>query len=154
MTPPSERTDATEEILELQQNWETFHETCDISLIEPHLADDVVYLPPEGPPIVGKETILERYSRPYDGSLDLSYNSQEINSDGGLAVNYHQVSGTRNDSEEAMIELKALDVFLRDFSGKWKLRWSIWNGWYHWNCRENPKTADPVDSYSRRDYRF
>ena len=127
MTRPNEREDADDEIVELQQNWETFHDTCDLSLIEPHLADDVVYLPPEGPPIVGKETILDRYYRPYDGSLDLSYESREISSDGELAVNYHRVSGTRNESAEATIALKALDVFHRDSAGNWKLRWSIWN---------------------------
>ena len=127
MARPNEGADAAEEVLELQQNWETFHETCDVSLIEPHLADDVVYLPPEGPPIVGKETILDRYYRAYDGSLDLTYESREIGSDGELAVNYHRVSGTRNDGEEATIELKGLDVFQRDSAGNWKLRWSIWN---------------------------
>lgn len=127
MTRANERVDEADEILELQQNWETFHETCDISLIEPHLADDVVYLPPDGPPIVGKETILDRYYRPYDGSLDLTYESQEIRSDGDLAVNHHRVSGARKASEEATINLKALDVFQRDSVGNWELRWSIWN---------------------------
>lgn len=127
MSRPNDQADTSDEIVELQQNWETFHETCDVSLIEPHLADDVVYLPPDGSPIVGKETILDRFYRPYDGSLDLSYESQEISSDGELAVNYHRVSGTRKDRKEATIDLKALDVFYRDSAGNWKLRWSIWN---------------------------
>lgn len=117
--------EATEEILQLQQNWETFHDNGDLSLIEPHLASDVVYLPPGGDPIVGKEAILDRYYREYDGTLDLAYESQEIRSDGELAVNYHRVVGTHKDGTS--IDLKALDVFQRESSGEWKLRWSIWN---------------------------
>lgn len=115
-----------QQILQLQQNWETVHDTCDLSLIEPHLASDEVYLPPGGAPVVGKESILDRYYRAYDGNLDLSWESQEIRSDEELAVNYHQVEGTRTD-DETPIKLKALDVFQRDSAGEWKLRWSIWN---------------------------
>jgi ketosteroid isomerase-like protein len=118
--------EVTEQILQLQQNWETFHDSCDLSLIEPHIASDVVYLPPGGDPIVGKEAILDRYYRAYEGTLDLTYESQEIRSDGELAVNYHRVEGTHKD-EETPINLKALDIFQRDSAGDWNLRWSIWN---------------------------
>lgn len=127
MAPPTEGTDAADDIADLQDQWEMFHDTCDLSLIEPYLADDVVYLPPEGAPIVGKESILDRYYRAYDGGLDLCYESQEIWVEGDLAVNYHHVSGTRRDGEKPSIHLKALDVFHRNSAGDWKLRWSIWN---------------------------
>lgn len=116
-----------ERILQLQQNWETFHDTCDVSLIEPHLADDVVYLPPGSAPVVGKEAILERYYRPYDGSLDIQYESEEVVVDGGLAVNYHRVTGTQQGESETEIRLKAIDVFHRHGDDVWKLQFTIWN---------------------------
>lgn len=116
-----------ERILQLQQNWETFHDTCDVSLIEPHLADDVVYLPPGSTPVVGKEAILERYYRPYDGTLDIEYESEQVVVEGALAINYHRVTGTRLGEHENEIRLKAIDVFHRDGEDDWKLRFTIWN---------------------------
>lgn len=120
-------TQDAERIRQLQQDWETFHDTGDVSLIEPHLADDVVYLPPGAAPVVGKEAILERYYRPYERTLDLAYESEEVVVEGDLAVNYHRVEGTRRGEPDSEIRLKAIDVFQRDVDDDWKLRFTIWN---------------------------
>lgn len=122
-----DESEAIEELSKRQANWETFHETCDVSLIEQHLAENVVYLPPGKAPIAGKQAILEQYYIPYQGNLDLEYESEEIVVSGDLAVNYHHVRGTRHDEGDSPVRLKALDVFQRDSDGEWKLRWSIWN---------------------------
>lgn len=92
------------------------------------MAPDVIIMPPDRHPIVGKEEI-RRLARDYHTTFELSYalDYDEVETAGNLGFARATVTGTRTSRSRGGVEqvnLKNLWIFKKQADGKWKF-WRI-----------------------------
>lgn len=111
--------------------FEEFDNTGDGDVLAPHLADDVVFMPPGSSPVQGKDEIVERYLEPFPEDMyEIEQQSEQLLVGDELAVNRASVVGHKDptdggDKEE--VNHKGLDVLRREPDGSWKVVISMWN---------------------------
>lgn len=119
-------------IEQIRQAFARFDTTGEVDVLAPHLADDVVFMPPERSPITGAdavETYLDEFpAETYEFDVDQPSEQLLVGTD--LAVNQASVTGTKTpvDGEDSeRVSHKGVDVFRKDPDGSWKVVISIWN---------------------------
>lgn len=116
-------TEDEQRLAELYDAWTYFDDTGDESAILPILADDVVVLPPDHDPIIGKEAAKDWYVRvdPSDG--EWSSRNREIVLGSDLAVNWLTTDGEFQGED---IQYQGMAIYEKR-DNEWKLRFDIWN---------------------------
>lgn len=95
------------------------------------MADDVVYVPPGEPPIVGKESLRRFLSEAYDAmdpNITMSPDDLEVAAD--RAIERGTVTGTlvAPESDEVIpVDFTYLYVYRLEAHGSWVLAWDIYN---------------------------
>ena len=103
---------------------------ADLRAVESLYAEDAVWLPPTGPVVEGRQTIVERYRNSF-ATVRLHYTFVEIehHTDGDWAFSRGTTEGTVTPiagGEPRKINDKYL-MILRRASGKWKIARLMWS---------------------------
>jgi len=122
---------AAEEIRHLIKEWVEASNAGDIDKIMSLVTDDCVMIPPNAPPLIGKDAIRKDYQESFD-----LYSSQ-----GDETIAEFRVSGdfafsrgtwTHSQTPKAGGESKKtngsfLDIYQKQPDGSWKLFWNAWS---------------------------
>lgn len=102
----------------------------DVEGILETFSDDVVIVPPEAPPVRGKDAsraFLGEFLSAFDVELELT--SEEIVVDSDLAYDWGTASGTvtPEGGEPEAVENSYLIIYRREADGAWRQRKHVWN---------------------------
>lgn len=119
--------DDRERLEQIIAAWEQYDRTFDVSDIAEYLADDIILMVPETPPITGKEAVLDYLDRPEEEAHPTTEQwAENIYVSGNLAViSVRATFGDQGNGLEAG-GIKGLDVCRRDVEG-WRQLISIYN---------------------------
>lgn len=93
-------------------------------------SSDIVFVPPESPPVEGKEAAREFLGGFLEAfSVDLDLSSHGVVVDGDLAYDWGSVSGTMtpDGGDTQSVSNTYLIVFERDDGGSWLQSKHVWN---------------------------
>lgn len=128
VTPSAEEREQFEQITAA---WQEYDRTFAVSTVADYLAEEVLFVPPGGSTVEGKEAALDYLDRPEeDASRDLDQWVENIFVSGDLAVVHVVVDGTvvpDEGEEPAEMSHTGLDVYRRDEGGTWKQIIAMWN---------------------------
>ncbi len=103
----------------------------DVSTLLAEFTDDVVYLPPGHPPVLGKAA-LEAFARPfyeqYDAEIEAT--AEEVVVVGAWAFEWGVLTGTARPlagGEAMQLDVKYLYVYERQPDGSWRFAYDIYN---------------------------
>ena len=119
-----------ERLTELRDKYEQAENAGDVDTIMDLCSDDIVFMPPEAPPVSGPEavrTFFEEFLDAFEVSIEL--NRDAISVDDALAYEWGTVSGsaTGPDGQSQTINNTYLITYERDADGSWKQSKNIWN---------------------------
>ena len=122
--------DEVRRLTELRNNYERAENAGDVDGIMNTCSDDVVFMPPEAPPVSGGDAVrafFEEFLAAFDASIELS--REYITVDGDVAYEWGTVSGsaTGPDGQSESVNNTYLIVYERDQDGTWKQSKNIWN---------------------------
>lgn len=119
-----------EAIESVRQEYAESENAGDVEGILATCAEDVVFIPPESPPVRGKDAAREFLGGFLDAfSVDLDLQSEGIIVDGDLAYDWGTVSGTMtpDGGETQTLSNSYLIVFERGADGSWVQSKHVWN---------------------------
>lgn len=122
---------AVERIAAVREEYIQAENAGDVEGILRTCKEDIVFIPPESPPVEGKEAageFLGGFLEAFSVDLDLSSNGVVV--DGDLAYDWGTVSGTMtpDGGESQAVSNSYLIVFERDDTGSWRQSKHVWNG--------------------------
>ena len=105
---------------------------ADIETIAAGFTEDAFLIPDEGPPIRGRDAIVEAYRESFaEGPRKVTAETVEIGADGDLAylVGLYRLFEGLADDAPILDQGKVVDVFRREAGGRWKKHVVIYNGY-------------------------
>lgn len=131
MADSESHADAVEQITQIRQAFERAENAGDSSVIDEHCTEDVVAIPPEQPPAVGREAgkqALDALFAAFD--VEVEYTSEEVVVGENLA--FERLSATethtpKDGGEPIEHSADSLWVYRRLPDGEWKQSHAIWN---------------------------
>ena len=103
---------------------------CDLQTVLSGMTEDVVYMPPGQPAILGKKN-LEDYLRPIyeQAKAEISMTSEEIEVTGEWAFELGTIGGQLRLGDGPAISMngKYLYIYKREHDGSWKIARDIYN---------------------------
>ena len=109
---------------------------------------DLVVMPPNEPPIVGKAALRSWFLRVTDQfSIDPDFSVEEIKTSGDWAFerfSFRRTTTPAGGGEPATVQGKGVHVFRRQSDGSWKISRDIWNS------DEAPDAGDQLDAGGMR----
>lgn len=127
----SNTADAVQQIATVREEYVEAENAGDVEGILATCAEDVVFIPPESPPVRGKDAAREFLGGFLDAfSVDLDLESESIVVDGDLGYDWGTVSGTMQPKggDTQSLSNSYLIVFERDVDGSWLQSKHVWNG--------------------------
>ena len=130
MAPNSSEADVAQ-ITELRDAYVEAENAGDVDGILSTCGHDIVFMPPEGPPVRGIEAsreFLTEFLDAFDITIELS--RDEIAVEGDLAYEWGTVSGTLTtpDADSQPVNNTYLIVYQRASDGSWLQSKHVWNG--------------------------
>lgn len=122
--------DDVDRITELRDEYVEAENAGDVDGILDTCGDDIVFMPPEAPPVRGIEAareFLAEFLDAFDITIELS--RDEITVEGDLAYEWGTVSGTLSspDADSQPVSNTYLIVYQRGPEGAWAQSKHIWN---------------------------
>lgn len=126
----SDSSDAVDRITELRDAYVQAENAGDVEGILDTCGEDIVFMPPEGPPVRGIDAAREflgEFLNAFDITIELS--RDEISVENGLAYEWGTVSGTLTppDADSQPVSNTYLIVYERGPEGAWTQSKHIWN---------------------------
>ena len=117
-------------LTELRDTYEEAENAGDVDAIMDLCSDDIVFMPPEAPPVSGPDAVrafFDEFLDAFDVSLELTRNG--ITVDDALAYEWGTVSGTATgpDGQSQSLNNTYFITYERDPEGSWKQSRNIWN---------------------------
>lgn len=127
---PGDSAGEVDRLTELRNNYERAENAGNVADIMDTCTDDVVFMPPEAPPVSGAAAVrgfFEEFLTAFDASIELSREAITVGND--VAAEWGTVSGsvTGPDGESQSVNNTYLIVYERDSDGTWKQSKNIWN---------------------------
>ena len=119
-----------EAILQVVEDLDRAENAGDLEQLLSLLTDDVVWMPPGEPALVGKDALRDWYNVD-DFSLEISHKTKEARVDGDLAYNWGIATGAvtrKADGKRVPLSNKYIQVLRKQPDGAWKISHVIWNG--------------------------
>lgn len=116
-----ERAHDRELLQQFREAWERYHNTGEVSHVEDLLAENIVHLPPDGPPVVGKDAVLD--DLPDVSDRDWEVVSEDLVISDDLAVERFTVrwqTASPDGSRYQQGTVRSIDVYQRRADGRWK----------------------------------
>lgn len=120
-----------EEIKQLLKEWVEASNAGDIERIMSLVTDDSVIIPPNGPPLVGKDAIRKDQQQSFD--LYLSQGAEAV-ADFRVCGDFAFSRGTWETSvtpkaggESKVLKGYFVDIYQKQPDGAWKLFWNMWS---------------------------
>ena len=131
---PREETDAEVVTAAVNEIWSQYSSSLNSGDIDAWVAlwaEDGIQMPPNSPPVVGKERIRERNKAVLDQfSFDMSITNEEVEVAGDWAYSrgtYMATLTPKQGGEPVLIDGKYMTILLRQPDGSWKIRRDIFN---------------------------
>lgn len=120
-----------EAIRSFVRNWTEATNAADVDRLMSMVTDDCVRIPPNAPPIIGKDAIRADIEREFDTYTEVG---DEAVVDFRVAGDFAFSRGTFNYVATAKVSGEVIqfrghfiDVYQRQPDGSWKLFWNAWN---------------------------
>ena len=130
--PARQSEDDTRAIRDLLDTWVATFNAQDLAGLRPYYPPDAVFMPPNAPPIVGPERILNDWFAPMFSAYttEISLDQQEVRADrnwGFVRGTYVVRVAPKAGGDGAEEKGSFLDVVSRDAGGTWKIARAIWH---------------------------
>lgn len=127
---PGDSDDEIKRLTELRNKYKRAENTGDVDGIMDTCSDDVVFIPPEAPPVNGADSVrgfFEEFLAAFDASIELSRESIRVEDE--VAYEWGTVSGsaTGPEGQTQSINNSYLIVYERGPDGTWNQSKHIWN---------------------------
>jgi len=126
--------DTTADAAAIEAIWPTYANIVEAGDVDAYLelwTDDGIQMPPNEPPVAGKEHIRARFLA-VDEQVTLGYNidNREVVVSGDIAYSRGVFTGTvtpKDGGESTHLEGKYMTIFRRQPDGTWEIHRDIWN---------------------------
>jgi len=124
----NESLEAQESISNNNRQIEKWYKAKQVDSLINYMADDVIQLPPNSRPLIGKDSIRNYWEQLFQfGNIDFSLQTQEVKANGPLAIELGKYSLKFIPSESSPIPAFADSgnylVYWRKINGNWKAVW-------------------------------
>lgn len=127
MASDSDREVAVDQIETIVAAWQEYVDANDPSVLADHFTEDVLFSPPEGTPVRGKDAVLAALAEHDHGAVETEIAVDELIVGEELAVARftERITAIPDDVDERdELVYSSLDVFQRQGGGSWKqLMW-------------------------------
>ncbi len=119
---------AKKSIMKINHELEKCYKSRQVDSLVQYMADDVIQLPPNSQPLKGKESVKQYWMQLFkSGNIDFSIRTQEVKSNGSLAVELGKYNFTfnpdLNSKIPAIVDSGNYVTYWKRIDGNWKLEW-------------------------------
>ncbi len=119
------------ELVDIVQLLEGYWNSGQIEAMKPYYAVEIVQMPPNQPPVIGRSKLFKRWQLYQQNFIDLwEPYVESVYVSGDLAVvrgGFVQRSAPKKGGYGVLMEAKSIQVFERNLEGNWQMTLDIWN---------------------------